>query len=179
MRKNYLKIRRLHRIERGSTTVEAVAALVILFFILFAMLQIGQWCMNSQFCQYSAFYASKGLSLGYRTNFALRAARVAAINISGKAESNTVNDESSATRYMQYGDASGVRYDYWHRTNSGEPVLTLSGNYKGPEVHSTVKLENAPLLEKNILSSMVSVRKNPDPSGTVYSRNYSALYMEE
>ena len=179
MRESNLKIIHLHKNERGSTTVEAVAALVILFLILFAMLQIGQWCMNSQFCQYSAYYASKGLSLGYRPNFALRAARVAAINISGKSESTVGSDENAATRYMQYGDASGVRYDYWHRTNANDPVLALSGNSSGQDVHSTVKLENAPLLDKNILSSMISLRENPEPSGTVYSRNYSALYMEE
>ena len=69
--------------ESGSTTVEALMAVVILFMIAFAMIQVYHWCITKQFCQYSAFYTSKSLALGYRDDVALRAARVAAIAISG------------------------------------------------------------------------------------------------
>ena len=65
--------------ENGSTTLEALAAIIILCFILFGMLQIYHWCMTRQFCQYAAFYACKSLALGFKPDLAMRAARVSAM----------------------------------------------------------------------------------------------------
>ena len=97
--------------ESGSTTVEAVTAVLILTLVLFGMLQIYHWCMTRQFCQYAAFYACKSMALGFQPDLAMRAARVAAINISGQSDGEGDDDEAAAKKYMTYGDASGVRYE--------------------------------------------------------------------
>ena len=78
MKREIKNIRCNHR-ERGSTTFEAIMAIVILFLIVFSMLQIYHWCMSRQICQYSAFFTNKWVSLGYHDELALRAAKVAAI----------------------------------------------------------------------------------------------------
>lgn len=61
--------------ERGAAIFESMAALTVLCLLFFALLQIFYWCIQTQFCEYAAFYASKSVALGYRPNFCLRAAR--------------------------------------------------------------------------------------------------------
>lgn len=165
--------------EKGSTTVEAVMALIILAFILFSMLQIYRWCTEVQTCQYASFYSTKALALGYKPNFILRAARVAGINISGASEGTAPDDEEAGTSYMIHGDASGVRYRYWHNHGSSNPYFEVSGLRNEDSVQSRVRLRNAQLLHANIFSGMVPLKKRPEPQGRTSSRNYGAVYLEE
>ena len=180
MMKSFARKKRLRRRnEAGSTTVEAVGALIILCFILFAMLQIYRWCITRQTCQYSAYYSTKALSLGYKNNFALRSARAAGINISGPNEGSGDNDASAVKSYMIYGDASGVRYAYWHNHGKDQPYLDVWYRYQDDDIASTVILRNEKLIHQNIFSGMIPLSRNPEPGSTVYSRNYSQIYLEK
>ena len=162
--------------ENGSTTVEALFAVVILCMILFAMMQVYNWCMTRQICQYSAYYTSKSLALGFHPDFALRAARVAGIAISGIPNSGT-DDEHAAASYMVNGDGSGVRYDYWHDDGSG-PMLGVAGKYSGDEAVGMVKLYRMPLLDP-AFGKLFGIEQNPEPSARVESVNYAKELLEE
>lgn len=166
--------------ENGSTTLEALAAIIILCFILFGMLQIYHWCMTRQFCQYAAFYACKSLALGFKPDLAMRAARVSAIAISGESTGSGDDDEAAAKDYMSFGDGSGVRYQYWHgRTTSKTPSLVVYLRYGEPDVQSAkVRLENSPLLDPGI-SKMFFISSPPDPEAAVNAYNYSKELMED
>ena len=173
---------RHRRSEKGSTTFEAIMAIVILFFIVFSMLQIYHWCMSKQVCQYSAFYTNKWVSLGYQEQFSLRAARVAAIPICGPNVGAGDDDETAAEYYMMGGDGSGVQYEYWHPRTKTNKSPTLSAyrtnNSTSTKVTTLVELENAPLLNPN-LAKLLTIRNAPDPRATVDGYNYSKEYLEE
>ena len=180
--KREIKSIRHNRRERGSTTFEAIMAIVILFLIVFSMLQIYHWCMSRQICQYSAFFTNKWVSLGYHDELALRAAKVAAIPICGRSVGAGKDDEDSAEQYMIDGDNSGVQYEYWHPRNKTFDNVNLAvyrtSNPKSTYITTMVKLENAPLLNPN-LAKLLSIRKAPDPKASVDGYNYSKEYLEE
>ncbi len=174
------KIPQKFRYQSGSTTVEAVTAVMILALILFGMLQIYHWCMTKQFCQYSAFYTAKSLSLGFQQEFAMRAARVAAISIAGKSIGEGDDDEDAAKSYMVYGDGSGVQYEYWHpRTAEKTPTISVYAGLGQEEFQSArVKMENAPLLSPPI-AKLFFIKSPPNPEATVTMRNYSRELLED
>lgn len=180
--KREIKTIRRNKRERGSTTFEAIMAIVILFLIVFSMLQIYHWCMTQQVCQYSAFFTNKWVSLGYHDELALRAAKVAAIPISGRSVGSGDDDEAAAERYMIDGDNSGVQYEFWHPRNKTFDNVNLAvyrtSNSRETDVRTTVQLENAPLLNPN-LAKFLSIRKAPDPKASVAGYNYSKEYLEE
>lgn len=165
--------------ENGSTTFEALAAIIILCLVLFGMLQIYHWCMTRQFCQYAAFYACKSLALGFKPDLAMRAARVSAIAISGESTGSGDNDEEAAKNYMSYGDGSGVRYEYWHgKTRENSPSLYVQLKYGEPDVHGAkVVMENTPLVAPGV-AKLFFIAKPPNPHATVESYNYSKELME-
>jgi len=124
-----------------------MAALLVLCLLFFALLQIFYWCLQTQFCEYSAFYASKSVALGYRQNFCLRASRVAAIGASGPRRGRTnLSETAGAELYMTDGDASGVYYDYWYPQSADDPELKFYGN-DGDMASATILIKNAPLLD--------------------------------
>ena len=82
------------RHQRGAVIFESVLAICVLMLVFFALFQVYRWAMAELFCHYSVFYSTKAASLGYRPNIGLRAARVAAIAISG-GRSSTDSDEES------------------------------------------------------------------------------------
>ncbi len=167
------------RRERGATLVESMLAICFLFFLFFAMLQVYQWCVEVVFCQYSAFYGSKGIALGYRPALAMRGARVAAIGISGRDLSHKGGDEESRARaYMTQGDNAGVAYEYWFPRRAKGPELRLYGPAWEDEATGIVRLAHAPLLHPG-LARPLGIAENPEPSATVTTYNYSKLYLEE
>ena len=165
--------------ERGATLVESMLAICFLFFLFFALLQVYHWCLQTVFCQYSAFYGSKGIALGYQPSLAMRGARIAAIAISGRELSHqTGREEERARAYMTQGDNSGVVYEYWFPRRTGGPELRLYGPVWGDEASGTVRLSNAPLLHPG-LARPLGIAENPEPTATVTTFNYSQLYLEE
>lgn len=169
--------------------IEAVVALCILFFAFFALLQICDWCISTLFCQYSAFYGTKGIALGYPTNIALRAVRVAAIGISGPlvgtSSADTLTDEKErAQEYMVRGDASGLWYQHWGPTHSTSgPQLKFGGSIVSYGAHSralvqgTVTLTDAPLLSSS-LATPLGIDKNPELTATVSTVSNQFLLEE-
>ncbi len=179
MKCSRFKLYRKERSQRGATALESVMAVTILFLIVFAMLQVYKWCVTEQICQYSAFYASKSLALGFEPELSLRAARVAGIAMSGRSVGAGENDEYAAENYMVYGDGSGVRYEYWHQSSaSGSPSLHVYGKYTDDDVVALVRMENDQLLNKSF-SSLFSISRNPVPSSRVYTNNYAKTLLEE
>lgn len=167
--------------ERGAAIFESMAALLVLCLLFFALLQIFYWCLQAQFCEYSAFYGSKAVALGYRQNFCLRASRVAAIGASGPRRGRTnLSETAGAELYMTDGDASGVYYDYWYPQKADAPELTFSAG-TGDMAGSTVQLKNSPLLNPIFanFTGLFLIDKTPDPSASISTYNYSKLFMEE
>ena len=161
-----------------------MTALLILCLAFFAMLQIYHWCVNKLFTEYSAFYATRGMALGYQYNFAQRAARVAAIGISGRAIGYSRTDERSAAKnYMQKGDLSGVTYEYWDWNRQNQPYLNFYGHYEslengGENVVGSVGLDNARLLS-GFFEKIFGISQNPECRSAVSNYNYSKLFLEE
>lgn len=170
--------KRSHRSgERGAAIFESIAALLILCLLFFGMLQIFYWCIQKQFCEYAAFYTAKSTALGYRPNFCLRAARVAAISISGKRRgSSNLSEKDAAASYMTSGDASGVYYEYWYPQKKNDPELYLTAG-TGTIASGTIRLLNSPLLGPGF-AALLGISNNPEPSSSVQTYNYSLLYME-
>lgn len=158
---------------------EAMVALCFLCFFFFSLLQIYQWCATKLFTRYSAYYGAKGRALGYKQNIMLRAARVAAIPVSGPSSGHkTSNELTDATTYMQHGDASGIWYRYWYPQNPSDAELRLSGQHIGNNIHVRVRLINNPFLSP-VIGKIMGVTRNPEPSGDSYFYDYSSVFLEE
>ena len=177
--KNRKKTHRKTGRECGASMFEAMVALCFMCFVFFALLQIYQWCTAKIFCRYSAYYGAKGKSLGYKTNLALRAARVAAIPVSGQSAGfRGYSELDDAQNYMASGDASGVWYRYWYPQRASEPEIDFWGNYEGDNVNATVTLKRAPLLSPAI-GRWMGITENPEPAGSSSFYNYSKIYLED
>lgn len=163
--------------ESGAVIFEAVMAICIMMMFFFALMQIYKWAQTELFCNYSVFYAAKAVSLGYQPNIALRAARVAAIPISGSAGAGRYDETIYAASYLQNGDASGIHYAYWHPQSQNDPCLLIgSTDREAATVTCTTELRNMPLLN-NAISKVFSIKKNPEPLARGQVWNYSRLYL--
>lgn len=173
------KFKNKFRHQKGSVIFESVLAICIMMLAFFALLQIYRWAMAELFCHYSVYYASKAASLGYKPNIGLRAARVAAIAISGGHSSTDRNEEHRAESYMQYGDASGVSYPYWHPQTSEDPyLLVASTRLNGEEIECLSQLENMPLIH-DALARVFGITRNPEPKAESKAYNFSNTFLEE
>ena len=165
--------------ERGSSLLEAMAAICILFLIFFMLLQINRWSLSQFFCQYSAFYGAKGMSLGYDTQFPLRGARVAGISISGENIGSGGDTESDAQRYLTSGDGSGVAYRYWHPQRDSDPWFEVRGDRTPNErAECLVRMRNQPLLAPST-APLLGIHENPVPQSRVSTYNWSRIYLED
>jgi len=191
-----MKKMRKRRGERGSVIFESMVAICIMMMIFFALFQIYDWCMAMLFTQYSAFYGSKGAALGYKPNFALRGARVAAIPISGRIGRPAAYQElADAKAYMSNGDASGVAYPYWHPATSSSPWLeAVSTSLSQEQIECRITMRNMPLIgntysQQQLDSSssgnwnfdfgkLFGITRNPEPSAKTWVYNFSKLFLE-
>ena len=165
--------------QRGSVIFESVIAICVLMLAFFALLQIYRWAAAELFCHYSVYYSTKAASLGYKPNIGLRAARVAAIAISGGRSSTDRDEETRAESYMQYGDASGVSYPYWHPQSREEPYLVVaSTRLAGEEIECLTRLENMPFIHE-VLGKIFGISRNPSPQAEGRTYNFSNIYLKE
>ena len=170
---------RKFRQQRGSVIFESVLAICVLLLTFFALFQIYRWAMAELFCHYSVFYGIKGASLGYKKNIALRAARVAAIAVSGGRSSTDADEESRAESYMRSGDASGVAYPYWHPQNESDPCFILSSTrLEGETIECLARLKNMPLVHE-VLGRVFCIARNPSPRAEGKAYNFSNLYLKD
>ena len=165
--------RNLHR--HPVTMVESVMVLCVLFLFFFGMLQIMEWFFGFIFCQYSAYYATKGMSLGYADFFTLRAARVAAISVSGPPRGSISAERDSdfnrARSYMTHGDGSGVWFQNWgninNRTGTQLKITRVRQKDTAPQIITgRVYLNNTQLFDKG-LRFLLGIKDAPDPYGRV------------
>lgn len=172
------KSKRQHfRHQQGAVVFESVLAICVLMLVFFALFQIYRWAMAELFCHYSVFYSTKSASLGYRPNIGLRAARVAAIAISGGRSSTAWDEESSAESYMRNGDASGVAYPYWHPQGPAEPNLVVaSTDLSGEKIECLTRLDNMPLVHE-VLGKIFGITRNPSPQAEGNAYNFSKHYF--
>lgn len=167
------------RHQRGAVIFESVLAICVLMLVFFALFQVYRWAMAELFCHYSVFYSTKAASLGYRPNIGLRAARVAAIAISGGRSSTDSDEESRAESYMRSGDASGVAYPYWHPQGPSEPNLVVASTALGGDtVECLTSLDNMPLVHE-VLGKIFGITRNPSPRAVGKAFNFSKNYFQE
>ena len=165
--------------QQGAVIFESVLAICVLMLVFFALFQIYRWAMAELFCHYSVYYSTKAASLGYKANIGLRAARVAAIAISGGRSSTHADEETYAENYMRHGDASGVSYPYWHPQSSQDPCLTVASTRLGGEtVECVTLLEKMPLVHE-VLGRIFGITRNPSPRAEARAYNFSNLYLEQ
>ena len=165
--------------QQGAVIFESVLAICVLMLAFFALFQIYRWAMAELFCHYSVYYSTKAASLGYKANIGLRAARVAAIAISGGRSSTHADEETYAENYMRHGDASGVSYPYWHPQSSQDPCLTVASTRLGGEtVECVTFLEKMPLVHE-VLGRIFGITRNPSPRAEARAYNFSNLYLEQ
>ena len=168
--------------------VESVMVICVLFLFFFGLLQIMELLYSFIFCQYSAFYASKGMALGYKDFMIVRGARVAAISISGPPQGNVSatrkSDFQRARNYMLLGDNSGTWYQYWgsfnNKTDTQLQIARKNNHADDSEkVTATVFLKNTKLLHDSLEFLLgVATDFKKDPYGQVQTIDYSH-YLEK
>ena len=165
--------------QQGSVIFESVLAICVLLFTFFALFQIYRWAMAELFCHYSVYYGTKAASLGYKPTIGLRAARVAAIAISGGRSSTDADEESRAESYMRSGDASGVAYPYWHPQSESDPCLVVgSTRLTGETIECLSRLKNMPLVHE-VLGRVFGINRNPSPQAEGKAYNFANLYLKD
>ena len=131
-----MKLRK-YRKQRGSVMFESLIGMCFLLFLCFALVELFLMISRQMIIDYSAFYGSKGLALGYAAENCFKATRIAASGISGRdissayqvpmQQSNSAvrdNLRIQAARYMSLGRASGVEYEYGTRPAGMNRALT-------------------------------------------------------
>ena len=165
--------------QQGAVIFESVLAICVLMLAFFALFQIYRWAMAELFCHYSVYYSTKAASLGYKANIGLRAARVAAIAISGGRVNGRGDEEDNAESYMRSGDASGVAYPYWHPQSESDPCLVVgSTRLTGETIECLSRLKNMPLVHE-VLGKVFGINRNPSPQAEGKAYNFSNLYLKD
>ncbi len=181
--------------QRGSAMVEGLFGVLFLLFVLFAMMQIFIWVGRQMALDYAAFYGAKGLSLGYAGEITHKAARVAAMGVSGRdistsnrvplTQTSLTSLRNQAERYMRMGEGSGVNYEFWQYDFGARAYLTFSHQPFDETTRFTARIENAPLLVPalervmSVCASTSGKTTAPEPTGEVRMYNYAKRLLDE
>lgn len=176
MKKRQLKKKR----QSGASMVETMIALILMCLIFFGALQIFQWAMAKMFCNYAAFYAGKAYSLGYSVRTINKAARIAAIPISGPDDDNILQLDKKLLEmrlrmYMASGNA-GVVFPYWDAVGD-DPDLRVNYPAKGTGKIS-VMLKNAPYFSDGFKKFLHMGGRPVNPKGELKVINHSDGWAE-
>ena len=166
--------------QSGASLLESMIALLLMCLIFFGSMQIFQWALAKLFCNYSAFYAGKAYSLGYSVRTINKAARIAAIPISGPDEDGILklDKKTLETRlrtYMASGNA-GVKFQYWDAPG-GDPDLQVGHPVNGPG-YVRVTLKNAPYLSDGIKNFLKIGGRPVNPQAELKVINHSDGWAE-
>lgn len=169
--------------QSGASMLETLIALIMLCLLFFGAMQIFQWAFARMFCDYSSFYAAKAFTLGYAFRTISKAARIAAIPISGPDENNLLKlerrDLTNRLRlYMSTGNA-GVEFPYWDASGK-DPDLRVSFS-QFPEmnyIRTGVTLKNAPYLSEGFGNFLRLTKKSVNPNGETYIIDHSSAWMK-
>lgn len=180
------------RRQRGSSMLESIMCILLLFFVFACMLQLYQWISRQMILDYAAFYGTKALALGYAGENCRKAVRLAAAGASGPDISTggnrvPISNQSrdrlrlQAERYMTMGEGSGVNYQYW--TDSGganRGMLRISLNPYDEMVRCRAVLEDPEMIVPSMNRvMMVATGGVPEAEGNLQMYNYSALWLDE
>lgn len=175
------------RNQRGATILETFLVFLILSIIFIGMFQIYMLVIANMVTNYAAYYAAKSWALGYNVGTTRRAARVAAMSISGKdisrqplsLDGNVQREaEYRARDYMMFdrGGTFGVNYAYWRDQNVNfddrdKGAMIYIGHSTGTEkVKGRVELQE---LQVNWLTKQLDF----SVGNTVDMINYSSNYL--
>lgn len=174
---------------------EGLFGVLFLLFVLFAMMQIFIWVGRQMALDYAAFYGAKGLSLGYAGEITHKAARVAAMGVSGRdistsnrvplTQTSLTSLRNQAERYMRMGEGSGVNYEFWQYDFGERGYLEFSHSPFTDNTRFTARIDHAPLLVPALervmsISASASGRTTaPEPVGEVRMYNYAKRLLDE
>ena len=187
-------------LQRGSSIVEGVIAILLICLILFGLLQVFLIYTAQEFTDYASFRTARSISVGFNDTLAKVEARTRAIPVSGtvltpsELKTSSYKEFFTSSSYKQ-GDGvydyyyrlrrairnymEGYRYlecEYWMGDNSYETKLEAKLIRQNNRVTSEVKFENYPL-RLPFAQAFVSERIQ-DISATVDLKNHSSLYLE-
>ena len=176
-------IDRKNKSQSGSSIVETMIALVLMCLIFFGGFQLFQWAMARMFCDYSSFYAAKAYSLGYAKRTIDKAARIAAIPISGRDENGILKEDRKALAnklrlYMLTG-SGGVHFPYWD-AGSRMPNLRVS-HTENPDINvitARVTLRNAPYVTEGFGNFLRITNRPVEPTGDSATINHCTVWMK-
>ena len=175
---NFMISPRKKRFQSGSSITETMIALILMCLIFFGAMQLFQWAMARMFCDYSSFYAAKAHSLGYSYRTSSKAARIAAIPISGQDRNSLLKLPrktltSRLRLYMSSGNG-GVDFPYWDAKQK-EPNLLLyfSSSATGNTHLAGVILANAPYLSDGLKKFFKISNEPVNPYGYTYFVDHS------
>ncbi|MBR2508201.1 MAG: pilus assembly protein [Lentisphaeria bacterium] len=169
--------------QSGSSMLETLIALIMLCLLFFGAMQIFQWAFARMFCDYSSFYAAKAFSLGYAYRTISKAARVAAIPISGPDKYGLLKlprkELTNRLRlYMSTGNA-GVNFDYWDGSGKDPDLRVSYSEYPElKQIRTKVTLHNAPYISKGFNNFLHITNKPVNPYGSTYMVNHCAGWTE-
>lgn len=188
-------------LQRGSSIVEGVIAILLICMILFGLLQVFLLYTAQEFTDYSAFRTARSISVGFNDTLARVEARTRAIPVSGRVltpsdlKASSYSDFFTSSSYKQ-GD--GV-YEYYYRMrrairNYMEGYRYMECEYwMGEQDPYYTKLEAGLKRKNEEVSAKVEFEKYPlrlpfarafvpesvqDISATVELKNHSKLYLE-
>ncbi len=127
-RKSYLHSRRLRhrRSEKGASIVESMLSMLVIFLILFGLLQIFHLSLARAVADYAAFRGARSAAVGFRDSLANREARVFSIPASGlmtyprksqefgTQQEQFAFEQTAVERYMD--GTEWLDYEYWDGT---------------------------------------------------------------
>lgn len=191
---------RKKHLQRGSSIVEGVIAILLICLILFGLLQVFLLYTAQEFTDYASFRTARSLSVGFNDSLARVEARTRAIPVSGTV---LTPSDLKTTSYLDYFTSStykqsdgvyeyyyrlrrairhymeGYRYmecEYWMGENSYETKLEGKFSRKEDKVISEVKFSNYPL--RLPFAGAFSSDRVQDISSTVELKNHSSVYLE-
>ena len=196
------------RKESGAAILEYCLCLTLLFFFLFAILDLFNMSVATLVTDYAAYIAARGRALGYTDHIIGIKTELAAAATSGR-DTSTVplsplaewhEAQERALDYSRYGHSGfyGVNYKYWGSSSSSGAATSLqksTGETSGGYVASAVYLTNFPSMFGDLFIPAPSAqgsdtRYNPNPNPGVNTRytntpentaelkNFSLNYLE-
>ena len=192
-----MKLRK-YRKQRGSVMFESLIGMCFLLFLCFAIVELFLMIGRQMVIDYSAFYGSKALALGFAGENCRKATRIAASGISGRdistdfqvplqrsSSSVRYNLGVQAGRYMSMGRGSGVEYEYWFTEGGKEPRFSWRLSPYNDSVKCDLTFENPPFLMEamkklmNLASAASGRDGTPEPWGSIEMFNYSKIWLNE
>jgi hypothetical protein len=192
-------------LQRGSSIVEGVIAILLICMILFGLLQVFLLYTAQEFTDYASFRTARSISVGFNDTLARVEARTRAIPVSGKvltpsdlkasSYENAFGSGFTSSSYKQSDDVydyfyrmrrairhymEGYRYmecEYWLGENSYETRLEAKLVRKSDRVEATVGFENYPL--RLPFAKAFVPESVQDLTSTVELKKHSKLYLED